>query len=88
MRICSGWADCLKPVTVESCTQATGGYVTCPRSADDDEWMPLVAERGLVVITRDQHTRTRPVEMGGMATPPCPGLRALWPRESVAAGEP
>lgn len=39
----------------------------CPRGALDVEWIPAVAARGLVVITRDKKLRTKPVE-----------VRALW----------
>lgn len=33
-----------------------------PRGALDDEWLPVVGAQGLVVITRDQRIRYRPVE--------------------------
>ena len=33
-----------------------------PRGALDDEWLPVVASLHLVVITRDQRIRYRPVE--------------------------
>jgi hypothetical protein len=33
-----------------------------PRGALDDEWLPVIAARRLVVITRDQRIRYRPVE--------------------------
>ena len=33
-----------------------------PRGALDDEWLPVVAEKGLVVITRDKKIRYRPAE--------------------------
>lgn len=33
-----------------------------PRAALDDEWLPVVAEKGLVVITRDKKIRYRPAE--------------------------
>ena len=33
-----------------------------PRGALDDEWLPIVAALNLVVITRDQRIRYRPVE--------------------------
>lgn len=33
-----------------------------PRGALDDQWLPMVASRRLVVITRDQRIRYRPVE--------------------------
>lgn len=40
----------------------------------DTEWMPRVAERGLVVIGRDRHIRTRPGEREAFQSY---GLRAL-----------
>ncbi|BBZ38611.1 hypothetical protein [Mycobacterium conspicuum] len=39
----------------------------CPRGALDTEWIPAVARRGLVVITRDKRLRTKPIE-----------IQALW----------
>lgn len=33
-----------------------------PRQTADDEWLAVVGQRGLVVITRDQRIRYRPVE--------------------------
>ncbi len=39
----------------------------CPRGALDTKWIPAVAARGLIVITRDKKLRTKPVE-----------VRALW----------
>jgi hypothetical protein len=33
-----------------------------PRGALDDEWLPVVAAKGLVVITRDKKIRYRPAE--------------------------
>lgn len=35
----------------------------CPRGALDVEWIPEVAARGLIVITRDKKLRTKPVEI-------------------------
>ena len=35
----------------------------CPRGALDTEWIPAVAARGLIVITRDKKLRTKPVEI-------------------------
>lgn len=35
----------------------------CPRGALDTEWIPAVAQRGLVVISRDKKLRTKPVEI-------------------------
>ena len=39
----------------------------CPRGALDPDWIPAVAARGLIVITRDMKLRTKPVE-----------VQALW----------
>lgn len=33
-----------------------------PRQTPDDVWLPVIGQRGLVVITRDQRIRYRPVE--------------------------
>ena len=33
-----------------------------PRRTPDDVWLPVIGRRGLVVITRDQRIRYRPVE--------------------------
>lgn len=33
-----------------------------PRQTPDDDWLPVIGDRGLVVITRDQRIRYRPVE--------------------------
>ena len=33
-----------------------------PRGTLDDDWLPIVGERRLVAITRDQHIRYRPAE--------------------------
>jgi hypothetical protein len=33
-----------------------------PRGALDDDWLPAIGRRGLVVVTRDQRIRYRPVE--------------------------
>ena len=34
-----------------------------PLSTQDLEWMPVVAQRNLIVITRDRRIRTRPAEL-------------------------
>ena len=34
-----------------------------PRETIDEEWIPAVAARGLVAITRDRHLRTRPRQL-------------------------
>jgi hypothetical protein len=41
----------------------------------DTEWIPLVASRGLVVISRDRHIRTRPGEVALLREY---GLRVFW----------
>jgi hypothetical protein len=35
----------------------------CPYGVADPDWIPAVAARGLVVIARDKHIRTRPGEL-------------------------
>ncbi len=35
----------------------------CRRGALDTEWIPAVAQRNLVVITRDKRLRTKPIEI-------------------------
>ena len=39
----------------------------CPYGIHDDEWMPIVAERGLLAIGRDKHIRTRPAERAAIS---------------------
>lgn len=43
--------------------------------ATDLEWMPIVAERGLIVLTRDKHIRTRPAELRVYWEH---GIRSVW----------
>lgn len=47
------------------------GLPEVPRGTDDDDWLPIIGERRLVVISRDRHTYTRPVE------------RLMWQRYRV-----
>jgi hypothetical protein len=35
----------------------------CPFGVLDPDWIPVVAERGVVVIGRDKHIRTKPGEV-------------------------
>jgi hypothetical protein len=35
----------------------------CPLGALDPDWIPAVAQRGLIAIGRDKHIRTRPAEI-------------------------
>jgi hypothetical protein len=46
-----------------------------PLGTLDLDWMPIVAARGLVVITRDKHIRTRPAELRAYVEH---GVRSVW----------
>lgn len=46
-----------------------------PLGTPDLDWMPAVAERGLVVVTRERRIRTRPAEL--RAYREC-GIRSVW----------
>lgn len=46
-----------------------------PTGTLDPVWMPVVARRGLVVISRDRHIRTKPAELQAFRDH---GLRAFW----------
>jgi hypothetical protein len=46
-----------------------------PLGALDDEWIPAVAARGLVVIARDKRIRTKPVNRAMLRAH---GLRVFW----------
>lgn len=41
----------------------------------DLDWMPVVARRGLIVVTRDRRIRTRPVELRAYWEL---GIRSVW----------
>ena len=41
----------------------------------DLDWMPVVADRGLIVLTRDKHIRTRPAELRAYREH---GIRSVW----------
>jgi hypothetical protein len=47
----------------------------CPHGILGIDWIPLVAARGLVVITLDKHIRTRPAELSAFRDG---GLRAFF----------
>lgn len=47
----------------------------CPLGILDPDWIPEVAARGLIVIARDRHIRTRPQEL---VTFRDAGLRVFW----------
>lgn len=46
-----------------------------PLGTPDLDWMPVVAERGLIVVTRDKHIRTRPAELKVYREH---GIRSVW----------
>lgn len=46
-----------------------------PLGALDTEWIPIVASRSLVVISRDRHIRTKPGELALLRDR---GLRVFW----------
>ena len=46
-----------------------------PLGTLDTDWMSVVATRGLVVISRDRHIRTKPAELAAFREH---GLRAFW----------
>jgi hypothetical protein len=47
----------------------------CPFQTADVEWMPAVADRGLITIIRDKKIRTRPQEIERFREV---GLRVFW----------
>jgi len=46
-----------------------------PAGALDTEWMPIVADLGLVVISRDRHIKSKAAELAAFHAA---GLRAFW----------
>lgn len=46
-----------------------------PRGTVDDEWIPRVAERDLVVISRDRRLRTKPANLAALRAHQ---LRVFW----------
>lgn len=46
-----------------------------PLGTLDLDWMPVVAERGLIVLTRDRRIRTRPAELRAYSEL---GIRSVW----------
>lgn len=47
----------------------------CPLGVLDPDWIPAVAARGLIVIARDRHIRTKPQELERFREA---GLRVFW----------
>lgn len=46
-----------------------------PLGTPDLDWMPVIAKRGLVVLTRDRRIRTRPAELRAYREL---GIRSVW----------
>lgn len=46
-----------------------------PLATADLDWMPIVGQRELVVVTRDKHIRTRPAELNAYHEH---GIRSVW----------
>jgi hypothetical protein len=49
--------------------------VEVPLGAPDLDWMPVIARRRLIVVTRDRRIRTRPAELRSYWEH---GIRAVW----------
>lgn len=47
-----------------------------PLGTHDLDWMPVVAQRELIVLTRDKHIRTRPAELRVYLEH---SIRSVWP---------
>lgn len=52
-----------------------GALPDVPLGSADLEWMPVVAARGLIVLTRDRRIRTRPAELRVYLEH---GIRSVW----------
>lgn len=46
-----------------------------PLGTPDLDWMPVVGDRGLIVLTRDRRIRTRPAELAAYMEH---GIRSVW----------
>lgn len=46
-----------------------------PLGTADAEWLPVVGDRGLIVLTRDRHIRSRPAELRAYLEH---GVRSVW----------
>jgi hypothetical protein len=51
------------------------GLAEIPLATPDLQWMPVIAKRGLIVLTRDKHIRTRPAELRVYREH---GIRSVW----------
>ncbi|WP_426518286.1 hypothetical protein ACPPVQ_02480 [Diaminobutyricibacter sp. McL0618] len=51
------------------------GLPEIPRETPDLEWMPVVARRSLVVVTRDRRIHSRPAELKANLEH---GIRSVW----------
>lgn len=47
----------------------------CPLGVLDVDWMPAIAARGLIVVSRDRHIRSKPAELAMLREQ---GLRVFW----------
>lgn len=59
-------------------TSSTRGHkdlTEVPVGTPDLDWMPVIARRGLVVVTRDRRIRTRPAELRAYWEH---GIRSVW----------
>lgn len=52
-----------------------GSLPEVPLGTPDLEWMPVIANRELIVLTRDRRIRTRPAELRAYYEH---GIRAVW----------
>ena len=69
-----------------SSTRGIRASPTCHARHLDDEWLPIVGTRRLVVITRDQRIRYRPVERQAWVTHRVRGF-VLTGRKSQATAD-
>jgi hypothetical protein len=51
------------------------GLPEVPVGTPDLEWMPVIAQRDLIVVTRDRRIRTRPAELRAYSEL---GIRSVW----------
>lgn len=51
------------------------GLLEVPLGTLDLDWMPVIAQRGLIVLTRDRRIRTRPAELRAYWEL---GIRSVW----------
>ena len=59
-----------------------------PRQTLDEVWLPLIGSSGLIVITRDQRIRYRPVEKQLWGSASGSRVRAHWTTKPIDRGQP